>query len=90
MEDLDRAREEARQLVEDAHAAGASFLQESNAKLDEDVAARRREAAKTREAERTKTQEASAVQIEKIRAESASKTSTVCDELITRILPGTD
>jgi vacuolar-type H+-ATPase subunit H len=90
MQDLDRAREEARQVVEGAHTAGASLLQESNVKLDGDVAAVRREAATTREAERAKIQQASTAQIEKIRAESTSKTSVVRDELIARVLPNTD
>ena len=87
MEGLDRAREEARQLVEAAHAAGAVLLQESNARLDEEVAKRRREAAQTREIERTEIQRASADKVEKIRSDSASRTAAVGDELIARILP---
>lgn len=87
MADLDRAREEARQVVEAAHAASASTLQEANSKLEADVAALRRDAAVAREEIRTSIQKATAEKVQAIRTESASRTPQVRAELIARVLP---
>jgi len=87
MADLDRAREEARQVIESAHAKGAAALQESNARLDAEIAALRRDAAQEREEVRTKIQREAAEQVEAIRRESAERTAAVREDLLARILP---
>ena len=90
MDELNGAKEEARQIIESAHATGASLLQETNTKLDADVAVLRRDAAQRRESERNTIQQNTAAKVEQIRTESANRTSAVRDELVARILPGTD
>lgn len=89
MADLDRAREEARQALDTAHAESASLLQETNEKLEAEIAVLRRDAARAREEERAAIQKATALKIEQIRSESAGKTPEVRNELIARVLPGT-
>ncbi len=89
MADLDRAREEARQALDAAHAESASLLQETNEKLEAEIAALRRDAARAREEERVAIQEAAAQKIRQIRSESAGKTPEVRKELVARVLPGT-
>ena len=86
--DLERAREESRQVIEAAHAEGAAILQEAAAKLDVELAAMRRDAARAREEERVAIERATAEKVEQIRSESAGKTPQVRKELIARILPG--
>lgn len=90
MDDLNSTREEARQLVEAAHAEGAALLQETNSKLDAEVATLRREAAQRRDTERSTIQQETAADVEQMRSRSASMTSAVRDEIVARILPGTD
>lgn len=90
MKELEQAREEARALVEVAHTEGAALQQETNARLDEEVAGLRREAAQAREAERAKIQQDTASRVEQIRQESSKRVAVVRDELIARIVPGTD
>ncbi len=90
MDELNTTREEARQIVEAAHAEGAALLQDTNSKLDAEVATLRREAAQRRDAERDAIQKETAAKVEQIRTTSASMTSAVRDEIIARILPGTD
>ncbi len=87
MEDLDRAREEARQVVEAAHAAGAALLQETNATLDSEIAVSRREAAKARENERVKIQQDTMAKVAHIRTDATGRIDAVRDELVSRILP---
>jgi len=87
MADLDRAREEARQIIEAAHAASASALLEANTKLEADVAALRRDAAMAREELRASIQKATIEKVQSIRSESASRTPEVRAELLARILP---
>lgn len=89
MADLDRAREEARQALDAAHAESASLLQETNEKLEAEIAALRRDAAHAREEERVAIQEAAAQKIRQIRSESAGKTPEVRKELVARVLPCT-
>ena len=88
MADLERAREEARTIIESAHGEGAAVLQEASAALESDLLAMRRDAAQKREAERAAIEQATAEKVEQIRAESASRTQSVRDELIGLILPG--
>ena len=90
MADLDRAREEARQIIEAAHLESASALQETNTKLEADIATLRRDAAVTREEIRLAIQKATAEKVQSIRSESASRTPQVRAELIARILPTVD
>jgi len=90
MADLEKARDEARRIVEAAHAAGATALLETNSRLDADVAALRREAIQKREAERSRIQQETAARVEIIRAETAGKTAAVRDDLLARIIPGND
>src|SRR5688572_7273231 len=90
MADLDRARDEARQIIEASHAESASALQEANTKLEADVAALRRDAAAAREEIRTAIQTATAEKVQHIRSESASRTPQVRAELLARILPTVD
>ena len=88
IESLEGAREEARQLIEAAHAESAALLQESGAKLDAEIGALRRDAALAREAVRSEVERASAGEVERIRSESAARTHEVRRELVARILPG--
>lgn len=90
MADLDRARDEARQIVDAAHAEVASSLQDFNTKLESDIAVLRRDAAKAREEVRTSIQKATAEKVASIRSESASRTPQVRAELLARILPSVD
>ena len=90
IEDLDRTREEARQIIEAAHAAGASLQQETNTQLDAEVAAIRREAAQARDGERTKIQNETTARVEQIRSASASNAPAVRDALIAQIIPSLD
>lgn len=90
MADLEGARVEVRQIVEAAHAASATTLQESNVRLDEDVSKLRRDAAQARETERARIQGETAARVEQIRKDSADKTSAVRDELVARIIPCID
>lgn len=87
MTDLDRARDEARQIIEAAHADSASVLQEANTKLEGEIAILRRDAAQEREKFRNAVQKATADSVQSIRSESASRTSEVRAELLARILP---
>ena len=81
--------EEARQALDAAHAESASLLQETNEKLEAEIAALRRDAAHAREEERVAIQEAAAQKIRQIRSESAGKTPEVRKELVARVLPCT-
>lgn len=90
MADLDRAREEARQIIETAHIESASTLQETNTKLEADIAALRRDAAVAREEIRVAIQKATADKVQSIRSESAGRTPQVRAELLARILPNVD
>ena len=85
--DLDRTREEARQIVEVAHADSASVLQDTNTKLEADIATLRREAAQEREQVRSAIQKATEESVQSIRSESADRTADVRSELLARILP---
>ena len=87
MADLDRTREEARQIVEVAHADSASVLQDTNTKLEADIATLRREAAQEREQVRSAIQKATEESVQSIRSESADRTADVRSELLARILP---
>jgi len=88
MADLSRTREESRGILDTAHSDSATLLQESNARLDSDIATLRRDAAVEREKVRTSIQNATADAIESIRRESASRTAQVRQELLARIVPG--
>lgn len=90
MADLDRAREEARQIVEAAHVESASVQQETNNKLEAEIAILRKDAAKAREEVRVAIQTAAAEKVQSIRNESASRTDKVRAELLSRILPNVD
>lgn len=90
MADLDRAREEARQIIDAAHAESASALLESNVKLEAEIAVLRRDAAVTREEARIAIQTATAEKVQAIRSESSSRTPQVRAELLKRILPNVD
>lgn len=90
MADLERAREEARQMVEAAHAESAATFQEAGAALDTDLAGMRRKAAQAREEERAAIEAATARDVERIRNESAGRTQEIRQELIARILPGAE
>lgn len=87
MADLDRARDEARQIIDTAHAESAALLQEAGARLESDIATLRREAAAERESVRASIQKATAEKVETIRRESASRTAEVRQELLARIIP---
>lgn len=88
MAELEQAREEARQIVEAAHAESATTLQEASAALEADLAEKRRDAARAREAERASIEDATAKKVEQIREESAGIKEEVRKELIARVLPG--
>jgi vacuolar-type H+-ATPase subunit H len=88
MESLEGAREEARKVVDAAHAESANVLHEAGATLEAEVAVLRRDAAQAREAQRVAIEQAAAAEVERIRAESAVRTEAVRRELIARILPG--
>ena len=88
MAELETAREEARQIVEAAHAESAALLQQTSATLDAEVGDLRRNAAQSREEERTAIERASAEEVERIRSESAGRTGDVRKDLVARILPG--
>lgn len=90
MADLDRARDEARQIIEAAHIESASALQETNTKLEADIAALRRDAAVAREEIRLAIQKSTAEKVQSIRSESAGRTPQVRAELLARILPNVD
>lgn len=85
---LEGAREEARSIVEAAHAESAALLQESSAKLDTEVSVLRRDAARSREEVRAAIEKASIEEVGRIRSESAARTLEVRRELVARILPG--
>jgi len=88
IESLEGAREEARQVIEAAHAESAALLQESGAKLEAEVGVLRRDAALAREAVRAGVEKASIEEVARIRGESAARTHEVRKELVARILPG--
>ena len=90
MKELEQAREEARQLVDTAHAEGASIQQEVTNQLEEEVSMLRREAAQARESERSTIQQQTASAVESIRTQSASRADSVRSELIARIIPSID
>ena len=87
MADLDRAHEEARQIIEAAHIEAATLLQDTSAKLDSELATMRRDAAQAREEERISIEKATADKVEQIRDASAARMGDVRQELIARILP---
>lgn len=89
MGDLDSTREEARQIVEAAHADSAVVLQNTNTQLEAQIAELRRNAAREREEVKTSIEEAAASNVEKIRTESAERKADVRKELVDRILPNT-
>ncbi len=90
MADLESAREEARQIIDAAHLEGATTLQETNTKLEADIAVLRRDAAQAREEVRVTIQKATTEKVEAIRSESAGRTPQVRAELLARILPNVD
>lgn len=90
MADLDRARDEARQIIEAAHIESASALQETNTTLEADIATLRRDAAVAREEIRVAIQKATADKVQSIRSESSGRTPQVRAELVARILPTVD
>lgn len=90
MADLDRARDEARQIIDTAHLDSATALQESNVKLEADIAVLRRDAAQAREEVKVTIQKATAEKVQAIRSESAGRTPQVRAELLARILPNVD
>jgi vacuolar-type H+-ATPase subunit H len=90
MAELELARNEARQIIEAAHIESAATLQETNTKLEADIATLRRDAAVAREEVRQAIQKATAEKIQSIRNESAGRTAQVRAELLARILPNVD
>ncbi|MBI2435027.1 MAG: hypothetical protein HYV26_19400 [Candidatus Hydrogenedentes bacterium] len=81
------AEEEARRIVEQAHAEAGTFLQEEHARLDADMAARRREAADAREVERQAIEAAAEQRVREIRAARAGALEAVTRELLQWVLP---
>lgn len=88
MAELDSAREDARGIIDTAHAENAALLQETGAALDAELGEMRRNAARAREEERAAIEKASAAEVEQIRKQSAGRTDTVRKDIIARILPG--
>ncbi|MBX3179749.1 MAG: hypothetical protein KF886_20540 [Candidatus Hydrogenedentes bacterium] len=88
MEALDRGREGARRIVEEARRESTALLQEASAELDAEIGARRRDAAARRDEERAAIEKATAAEVDRIRQESAGRTHEVRRELIALLVPG--
>lgn len=87
MKELDLAREDARLVVDAAHADGAAYLQDAAARLDGEIGEMRRLAARSREEVRVSIEQAATAEVQRIRDESSSRTGDVRQELLARVVP---
>lgn len=84
---IDAAKAEARTEIESAHLAASTLVSDEYARLEADVAARRREAAAARKATQESIKDKTETRVSEIRAQATGRVDSVRDALVAAVLP---
>lgn len=87
MSKVESAEADAHRLIEQAQADAVAKLQEERARVEGEIAARRRAAAEARDREQLAIERDAAARVAEIRTSSDDKRGAMVDEILQRVLP---